>query len=460
MSLHTKYNKSWALIIGINDYLSAPPLDYARSDAEAIAEILKSRFKFPEKNITLLYDANATKENIMTNFLSYNKKANDVNDRLLVFYAGHGHTITGHRGDVGYLIPVDAKLDDIATYIRWDEFTRNADLIPAKHILFIMDACYGGLAVTRSVSGGTRFIKDMLTRRSRQVLTAGKANEPVADAGGPVPNHSIFTGHLIQALEGKAASPTDETITAQGVMAYVYDKVANDTNSKQTPHFGHVDGDGDFIFSSFVLDNIIDDALQTEQPIGYISNLKKSMLSEQEESILRQFVESEGACLINTSTLTAGVSWSVIRGTTGGKYKIEVKDTRTMTSSFSKLARLGFMQECVGHKGSIYYELTEKGIEYVNNLKKYDLSDQAKSILKQYVESRVQYLCTLVHGQGQVEVMAQNIPIKVDNSRFIYDDLNELEERGFIRFDGNINFGGKRYTLTREGDSYYQNELK
>jgi hypothetical protein len=31
--------------------------------------------------------------------------------------------------------------------IRWDELTRNADLITAKHMLFVMDACYGGLAL-------------------------------------------------------------------------------------------------------------------------------------------------------------------------------------------------------------------------------------------------------------------------------------------------------------------------
>jgi hypothetical protein len=31
-------------------------------------------------------------------------------------------------------------------------------------------------------------------------------------------------------------------------MNYTYQKVATDSRSKQTPHFGHVDGDGDFIF--------------------------------------------------------------------------------------------------------------------------------------------------------------------------------------------------------------------
>jgi hypothetical protein len=44
-----------------------------------------------------------------------------------------------------------------------------------------------------------RFLRDMLQRFSRQVLTAGKADETVADENGPRPGHSIFTSHLLEA---------------------------------------------------------------------------------------------------------------------------------------------------------------------------------------------------------------------------------------------------------------------
>lgn len=96
-------------------------------------------------------------------------------------------------------------------------------------------------------SGSTRFVNDMMTRYSRQVLTAGKADEVVADAGGPIPEHSVFTGHLIQALEGAAAAE-EGILTASAVMAYTYTRVSQDRNSQQTPHYGHIDGDGDFVF--------------------------------------------------------------------------------------------------------------------------------------------------------------------------------------------------------------------
>jgi uncharacterized caspase-like protein len=248
--LRTHYGSSFALVIGIDQYVKASPLSYAVSDATDIKELLIKDFDFPDQNVTLLVDAAATKEAILKAFFRYTKSDVGLDDRIFIFFAGHGNTITGSRGEIGYLVPYDAELSDYSTFIRWDELTRNSELIRAKHVLFVMDTCYGGLALTRNTQpGSARFLKDMMLRYSRQVLTAGKADEVVADSGGPLPGHSVFTGHLIEGLRGKAATDNN-IITASGVMAYVYGKVANDKNSNQTPHYGYFDGDGDFIFKA------------------------------------------------------------------------------------------------------------------------------------------------------------------------------------------------------------------
>ncbi|MCR8633481.1 caspase family protein [Paenibacillus radicis (ex Xue et al. 2023)] len=262
-----KYKNSWAIVIGINEYTHVGRLGYACNDAQAIADLLINDFNFPAENVTLLLDADATKANIMRHFLKHANGNTGADDRLVVFYAGHGHTITGNRGEIGFLIPVDGTIDDISTFIRWDELTRNAELFLAKHVLFVMDACYGGLAITRSLQpGSTRFLKDMLRRYTRQVLTAGKANETVADAGGPIPGHSIFTGHFIEALMGKAAQG-DGTITANGVMSYVCEKVSKDIYSRQTPHFGYFEGDGDFIFKAPGLESLDSETVDQDKLI-------------------------------------------------------------------------------------------------------------------------------------------------------------------------------------------------
>ncbi len=250
------YTGSRALIIGINEYQYASPLEYACNDASAVSSILIERFRFQESDVTGLQNGEATKNAILSAFSKFTDDNIDPDERIIVFFAGHGCTKRGKRGEIGFLVPFDGDIEDVSTLISWDELIRNAEMINAKHVFFIMDACYGGTAVQRYLPPGSmRFARDMLRRFTRQVLTAGKADEIVADAGGPRPGHSVFTGHLLDGLEGSAAT-SDGLITANGLMSYVYNKVAKDYQSKQTPHHSFLDGDGDMIFDTSLLDDI------------------------------------------------------------------------------------------------------------------------------------------------------------------------------------------------------------
>ena len=252
LNLKPEYSSSHALIIGIDTYEYVSPLHHAANDAKAVAEILHRIFSFPEENIITLFDKQATRSDIVNAYFSYESKV-DADSRLMVFFAGHGYTKTGTHREVGFLVPYDGRIDNLATLIRWEDFTLNAELIPAKHVFFVMDACYGGLVFNRAVSAGSvRFLKDMLIRPVRQALTAGKQDEPVADGGGPLPDHSIFTGHLLNGLDSAARAPEGH-LTASGLMSYVYRQVANDIRSMQTPAYGFLAGDGDFVFDAPIL---------------------------------------------------------------------------------------------------------------------------------------------------------------------------------------------------------------
>lgn len=244
------YTRSRALIVGIDKYQNTSPLLFASNDATAISDVLKSQFGFKEDDVTVLIDKEATRSAITHAFLSFASQPDvDENDRIVFFFAGHGHTISGRTGEIGFLVPVDGDATDLSSLIRWDELTRNADLIPANHILFIVDACYGGLALKRKPppAGSMRFLHDMVQRYARQVLTAGKADEVVSDSDGSRPGHSIFTSAVLDALEGQAAS-AEGVLSATSMMAYVYKEVGENPLSRQTPHYGFTDGDGDLIF--------------------------------------------------------------------------------------------------------------------------------------------------------------------------------------------------------------------
>jgi peptidoglycan/xylan/chitin deacetylase (PgdA/CDA1 family)/TolA-binding protein len=246
------YNDSWAVVVGIDKYRSWPRLAYAVNDARGMKELLISRYHFKPENVFLLLDEEATRERIL-NVLG-DKLADPArvkkDDRVLVFFAGHGVTRRLPSGkSLGYLVPVDA---DQASYqsqaISMTNFQDVSEAIPAKHILFVTDACYSGVALTRGggTSSGLAYLREVTRRAVRQVLTAGGADQEVAD-GGPS-GHSIFTWALMQGLEGKADLSGDGFITASELAAYVGPTVSS--LSRQTPAFGNLVGSegGEFVF--------------------------------------------------------------------------------------------------------------------------------------------------------------------------------------------------------------------
>jgi len=243
------YRESWAAVIGIDDYSEWPKLRYAVNDAEAIRELLVSRFRFKPENVFTLTNQEASREGILSLLGDRLADTNMVkrDDRVFVFFAGHGTTRRLPSGrDLGYIVPAKADLTNYqGQSISMTNFQDIAEAIPAKHVFFVMDSCYSGLGLTR---GGRmqNYLKEITRRTARQMLTAGGADQEVADGG---PNgHSIFTWTLMQALEGKGDLNEDGYITASELAAYVTPVVSS--LSRQTPAFGNLPASegGEFVF--------------------------------------------------------------------------------------------------------------------------------------------------------------------------------------------------------------------
>lgn len=280
--LKDNYEEHFALIIGIDEYENLGNLEYAVNDAMAIKDVLINKFGYKEENIKLLINGDATHDNIMD---KYYELVNDTatNDSVIVFFAGHGSTYPSLQGNKGYLIPCDGTETKMNSLISWNDFIGGSDIIKAKHIFYIMDACYSGLALLRG-QPSKRFLKDMIRRQARQVLTAGKSDQRVKDSGGK-PNHSIFTGYLLEALNG--AAKTDQgVLCASSVMNYVYNKVSNDPNSRQTPGFGTLVGEGDFIFNyDEIFDNEGDNSKDNDFLVEINNENRDSNITEDEKTI-------------------------------------------------------------------------------------------------------------------------------------------------------------------------------
>ncbi len=244
-----EYQERFAFIIGINNYKNINSLEYAENDAKSIKEILMKEYNYKEENIIMLLGKEASKENILNNYSKFINETCD-NDSLLFYYAGHGETYMGIQGNEGFLVPYDGTQENWNTLIGWKEIIAKSSLIKAKHIFYVIDACYSGLALSRGPAfASSRFLTDILSRPARQVLTAGKGDQKVADAKGPLASHSLFTGYFLKGLQGEASNENG-IITANMLIAYVTNKVGNDSNSFQTPQAGEIFGDGDFIFKA------------------------------------------------------------------------------------------------------------------------------------------------------------------------------------------------------------------
>jgi len=233
------YDDSWALIVGINDYEHVRGLNYAVEDALAIKNMLINDYGFKRNNVRVLTNSEATGSNIKKELHSLVKSVGE-NDRVVFYFAGHGETETLgiEGGDMGFLIPADGDTDNLyLTAIPMDELKRISNWSKAKHMLFLVDACYGGLAAmnTRSLSSKSDGYLDKITEDiSRQIITAGGKEEQVLEKDEW--EHSAFTKNLLSGLKEKRADyNNDGIITGAEIGMYVQEKVSLDTDNFQTP---------------------------------------------------------------------------------------------------------------------------------------------------------------------------------------------------------------------------------
>lgn len=231
------YSESWALVIGIDNYLSYPHLRTAVSGAKAFAQKLKEEFGFKPEHVIELYNEQATKERIEAILKDSLFKSLSQNDRLIIYYGGHGDTF---NGQIGYICPYDADKNRLPfTAISMNDINELNKIFVAKHIWYIFDCCFSGLAAVR---GGINdlpptekdYYKKLLTKRTRQILTAGQSDELASDLG-PDSTSSPFTYFLLEAMESSQVRDNYGVLQASKIGQYVKEKVSRYTGAKQSP---------------------------------------------------------------------------------------------------------------------------------------------------------------------------------------------------------------------------------
>ena len=244
-SLDEFYAKSYAVIVGINKYEKWPGLEYAVSDAQVMEERLKEQ---GFQTITLI-DHQATRENVVKVLGDDLPRQVGPNDRVIIFFAGHGQTEElPDRTQMGYLIPVDGDTRDLfSTAISMEQVRAFSRRLVAKHVFYIIDSCYSGLGLSRSgtIPPSERdYLRKITSRKAHQMLTAGGKGEQAREEGG----HGIFTKYILEAIAGAADREGKGYVTFSDIAAYVRPKVTRYSQNAQTPQYGSIDGEGEFVF--------------------------------------------------------------------------------------------------------------------------------------------------------------------------------------------------------------------
>lgn len=266
-----------ALIIGIDAYGNGwKPLQTARNDAEAVADMLIRRYGFPPENVHRFFDQAATWQEIIAKMRAL-AHCLDGSDNLLVYFAGHGEL--DDLTQDGYWIPVDGRVGDPSTWITNSSVRAifGESGVRIKNLLLIADSCYSGTLLLsdphraptvpgetprfasaapasgeRSRRNATDRAPDLASRMSarrpsREVISSGGI-EPVSDES--MEGHSRFARAVLTSLE----TNTDTLLDSRELYHRIYETMTarDGTGQTQRPAMGRLDGsvrtDGHFVF--------------------------------------------------------------------------------------------------------------------------------------------------------------------------------------------------------------------
>lgn len=240
------YSGSHALLIGVSRYVAGWPR------LESIpGEMQKLRLSLLAKgfNVVVVMDPDSKRmEGAFRKFID--DYGFDLENRLLIFYSGHGFTRSVGGRQKGYLVPVDAPVptDDERGFLKkaitMSQVQTWARKIEAKHALFLFDSCFSGTIFKTRALPVPRHITDKTARPVRQFITAGSA-------GQEVPAKSVFLPSFIRAIEGAGDLDKDGYVTGSELGQYLH-KTVLAYNTGQTPQYGKINDpaldEGDFVF--------------------------------------------------------------------------------------------------------------------------------------------------------------------------------------------------------------------
>jgi len=238
------YYKSWAVVVGIENYLLAPKIPGAVEDGKTVAQAFR-QLGFDE--VVEIYDKDATYRRLQQTLSDFLPRKVGRQDRLVIYFVGHGGVTLDQTGkELGYFVPWDAQVGNVSKSITFEHLKEFSRRSASKHNLLIFDAALRGWEVTAAQQlslEGRMAPEDDLEKRAVQVLTAGDKGESISR-----PNErSLFAQVLVKGLSGVADLDKNGWLMGSELSRYVIQQVGEQTKGVQHALSAQLEGDGDII---------------------------------------------------------------------------------------------------------------------------------------------------------------------------------------------------------------------
>jgi hypothetical protein len=242
----------WAVIIGVSSYEDSriPSLRYATRDAQVFHDwlISPSGGRYAPSKVKLLLNKEATNERIKDALFNWLKQAIEE-DVVVIYFAGHGSPESPDAPQNLYLLPYNAKYDNIAVtgFPMWDIETALKRFIKAKRVVIIADACHAagvgeafdvalranrGLKINQ-INAGLQNLTDI--GEGVCVISASRDNEFSQEGREWGGGHGVFSHFLIEGLRGAADFDKSNSVSIGEITVYVSQQVRRATRNAQNP---------------------------------------------------------------------------------------------------------------------------------------------------------------------------------------------------------------------------------
>lgn len=233
---------AYAVVVGIESYRdNLPKADFAANDAKLMGEYLTKVLGYPEENVVVRLNANATRNDLEKYVESWLQNHVEKDGSVFIYFSGHG--APNPKTGESYLVPYDGDPTFIdKTGYPLSRLYQHLSDLPAKEVVVVLDSCFSGAGGRSVIAQGMRPIvtelKSPLLAKGKTVVLSASTGQQVSSTYG-AKFHGLLTYFFLKGLQGDGDTNKDGFIELKELFDYLSPQVARvarrEFNNEQTP---------------------------------------------------------------------------------------------------------------------------------------------------------------------------------------------------------------------------------